>query len=98
MFKAVFSTLLIESECSKIWKNESSCSKAKGNEIPNTKTRNENMKLIGMKKAAILVFGENVKPLGEQSLNAGCLIFTGDNYFKILASNSTVLHLKAWEI
>ena len=27
-----------------------------------------------------------------------CLIFTGDNYFKILASNSTVLHLKAWEI
>lgn len=51
-----------------------------------------------MKKAAILVFGENVNPLRKQWLNAGCLIFTGDNYFKILASNSTVLHLKAWEI
>ena len=81
-----------------MWKNESGCSKAKGNEIPNTKTRNENRKPIGMKKAAVLVFGENFNPLGEQWLMLAASFFTGDNYFKILASNSTVLHLKAREI
>lgn len=48
-------------ECSMIRKNEGTCSKAKGNEIPNTKIRNENIKLIAIGRKYQSPWGTMVK-------------------------------------